>query len=555
MPEIDSRSPLPSLSALAFDPIPTGGSMPSDYLRDSVRRLGYAYLWYAITFTMAYFASGFVNMIGTRSISGHFETPKVIVALVSIAIALLLFFLGRRRRVRPELLLDLGLVFEVLGAFGIAMTSMYGAFADVGPEDLQRIGTFGIPWECVWIVLFPLVTPVSAGKTLLAALGAASMGPLTMAISKLTGATGPGMSMSGLMSYYLFSTYLCAMLAFMTSFWVRKLGRQVKAAREIGQYQLGERLGRGGMGEVWRAKHRMLARPAAVKLIRPETLGRDEATRRAILRRFEREARATAALASVHTVEVFDFGITGDGSFYYVMELLDGIDLETLVQRHGPLPASRCIHLLRQACHSLGEAHGAGLVHRDVKPANIFTCRLGPDRDFVKVLDFGLVKTDDGVSADATRLTREGMAFGTPGYMPPEMAIGAGGSEPRSDLYSLGCVAYWLLTGLPVFEADTPLATVLHHVKTPPPRPSERCELAIPADLEAIVMECLAKDPADRPASAGALSDRLGACADAGNWTQSHAHAWWHDHGAPREERDHRSAFTRFDAAGETSGL
>ncbi|NIW35429.1 MAG: protein kinase, partial [Gemmatimonadetes bacterium] len=172
-----------------------------------------------------------------------------------------------------------------------------------------------------------------------------------------------------------------------------------------GSYQLVEPLGVGGMGEVWRAYHRMLARPAAVKLIRPEVLGGDQTTRQVVLTRFQREAEATAALRSVHTIQLHDFGVTEDGSFYYVMELLDGLSFKDLVERFGPIPSGRVVYLLRQACHSLGEAHQRGMIHRDVKPANLYTCRLGPDHDFVKVLDFGLVKSTDDAFPGATELT------------------------------------------------------------------------------------------------------------------------------------------------------
>ncbi len=513
----------------------SGGVLPSDVLQDSVRRLSFACLFYVFTFTMAYFASGLVHAIRIGSLAGVFVPPMSVVAFASISLALVLFLLCRLSRIRAELLLDLGLIFEVIGAFGISMSSIYGSFRVYNPELMETMGFTGIPWECVWIIIFPMFAPASPRKVLLASLGAASMGPLVMLFSIFTGATSPEMPVSVIAYYYLFSTYLCAILAFFSSFWIRKLGKQVKAARAIGQYELAEMLGKGGMGEVWRARHRLLAKPAAIKLIRPEALGGDEATRIALFRRFEREARATAALNSVHTISVYDFGLTPDGAFYYVMELLDGIDLETLVKKHGPQPAGRVIHLLRQACHSLGEAHATGLVHRDIKPANLFTCRLGPDRDFVKVLDFGLVKTDNTADPEASRLTQEGIAFGTPGYMAPEMAMGAGASDGRADLYALGCVGYWLLAGEPVFEGDTPLATVLHHVRTPPERPSLRTEVEIPEDLEALIMVCLAKVPDDRPQSAVEIEKHLAACAAAGDWTLSAADTWWDRHGPEPE--------------------
>ncbi len=281
------------------------------------------------------------------------------------------------------------------------------------------------------------------------------------------------------------------------------------------------------MGEVWLARHRMLARPAAVKLIRPDSLGDDEATRGYVLRRFEREAQATAALESHHTIELFDFGITQDGSFYYVMELLRGLDLDTLVQRFGPASAARAVYLLSQVCHSLAEAHEVGMIHRDIKPANIYVCRLGLEYDFVKVLDFGLVKTIDGRAGAATELTAEGIATGTPAFMAPEMAMGRGDVDGRADIYGLGCVGYWLLTGRRVFEAESPLATVVAHVQETPVPPSQRSELPIPAPLEELILACLAKDPAERPQSAAELGAQLAGCPLDPTWSHERARDWW----------------------------
>ncbi len=237
-------------------------------------------------------------------------------------------------------------------------------------------------------------------------------------------------------------------------------------ARDLGSYRLVEPLGSGGMGEVWRAEHVMLARPAAIKLIR--TSG-SAAPSREVQKRFEREARATARLSSPHTVQVFDYGTTDEGTFYYVMELLDGFDLDTLVKNFGPVPPERAIYLLRQACDSLAEAHARGLIHRDIKPANIYVCRYGIEVDFIKLLDFGLVKSAGAMDAADGTLTAVGTIAGTPGYMSPEMALGKN-VGPEADIYSLGCVGYWLLTGRPVFERDTPVELLIDHARTAPPR-------------------------------------------------------------------------------------
>jgi serine/threonine-protein kinase len=281
------------------------------------------------------------------------------------------------------------------------------------------------------------------------------------------------------------------------------------------------------MGEIWRARHRMLARPVAVKLIRPELLGvKSPVEAASLVARFQREAEATAALHSSHTVALHDFGVTPEGAFYYVMELLDGLDLETLVRRFGPVPPERAIHLLIQACDSLAEAHATGLIHRDVKPANILACHWGLKWDFVKVLDFGLVKTA-WTMGDDERVTSEGTITGTPAYMAPEAALGGQAIDARVDLYGLGCVAYWLLTGERLFVGRTSVEVLLHHVKTPPVPPSERLGRPIPASLEALVLACLAKDPDERPASAEWLAARLAECETAGDWTPDRARTWW----------------------------
>jgi serine/threonine-protein kinase len=303
---------------------------------------------------------------------------------------------------------------------------------------------------------------------------------------------------------------------------------QLKQLREIGSYELLDRIGQGGMGEVWRARHRLLARPAAIKLIRADVLGSNTRTREAFIRRFEREAQETAQLGSTHTVDIFDFGVTESGDFYYVMELLDGISLQRYVELFGPMEPPRVMYMLRQALHSLGEAHRRGVVHRDIKPANILLCRLGPDDDFVKVLDFGLVKHFD--ASAGTLLTVDGATAGTPAYMAPEIALGRRDIDGRADLYALGCVAYYLLTGQPVFATDSDIAVALAHVQEPPVSPSLRSEFNIPAALDALILECLAKDPSARPASAEELDRRITAIDVSDAWTGEKAHAWWELH-------------------------
>jgi eukaryotic-like serine/threonine-protein kinase len=317
-------------------------------------------------------------------------------------------------------------------------------------------------------------------------------------------------------------------LSSVTSRTIYGLRQQVKAASEIGQYTLEERIGRGGMGEVWRARHRMLIRPAAVKLVTPSELGsaegRDPDLR---LRRFEREARATAGLKSPHTVQLYDFGVTDDGTFYYVMELLEGMDLDTLVDRFGAVPPERAVHLLLQVCASLDDAHENGLIHRDIKPANIVVSRIGTAWDFVKVLDFGLVKLDSTRhNEQSAMLSADNNLSGTPGFIAPEVVLGTL-TDHRVDIYGLGCVAYWLVTGKLVFEGPGAIKVMSDHLHTAPVAPSARGPLSLPRELDALILECLAKDPSHRPPSARALQARLQAIPLDAAWTRERAQEWW----------------------------
>jgi serine/threonine-protein kinase len=382
-----------------------------------------------------------------------------------------------------------------------------------------------ISWLCVWIVMFPLVVPATPSRTLAASLLAASMWPIAFVVGvKL----GNAMPEARVVFLNFLENYLAAFLALVPTLIIRRLGKDVQRAREMGSYELVELLDRGGMGEVWRARHRMLARPAAIKLVRADALGSAQAAvTDTLLRRFEREAQATAALQSPHTVELYDYGVTADGTFFYVMEMLDGVNLETLVKRFGPLPAERVIHLLLQACDSLADAHHAGLVHRDIKPANIQVCRRGRRIDFVKVLDFGLVKAWG--DEDESRLTLEGAVAGTPAYMAPELAMGGREVDGRADLYALGCVAYWLVTGRTVFQGASPMQVALQHVQAAPLAPSQTTELPVPLGLERLILDCLEKDPQHRPATAAALAEQLAALT-LEPWTQADAQRWWEIH-------------------------
>jgi serine/threonine-protein kinase len=310
---------------------------------------------------------------------------------------------------------------------------------------------------------------------------------------------------------------------------IELLRREVAEARKLGQYQLRKRLGAGGMGEVYLAEHTLLKQPCAVKLIRSEHAG-DPAT----LRRFEREVQATARLKHWNTVQIYDYGHAADGTFYYVMEYLPGITLDQLVKLNGPLPPARAVHLLRQACLALREAHANDLIHRDIKPANIMVCARGGAHDVVKLLDFGLVKVVGPARADST-LTQEGAIAGTPAYLSPEQASGKQDLDCRSDIYSLGAVAYFLLSGQPPFQREQALQMIIAHV-VDPVRPLTDLRPDVPADLQAVVLRCLEKEPGKRFGDVGSLEQALAACTCAGAWDEEAAAAWWRDRAGTTED-------------------
>jgi serine/threonine-protein kinase len=328
----------------------------------------------------------------------------------------------------------------------------------------------------------------------------------------------------------VFDALILLMLAAGATFGARtmsRLRREAVEARKIGQYCLGQKLGSGGMGEVYLAEHKLLKRPCAVKLIGP-----GHATEPEALARFEREVRLTATLSHPNTVDVYDYGRSENGTYYYVMEYLRGSSLAELVERHGPLPPARAVYLLRQVCGALGEAHAAGLIHRDIKPSNIFAARRGGIDDVAKLLDFGLVRPL--TTARAAHLSAEGQILGTPLFMSPEQASGGRDLDERTDIYSLGAVAYFLLTGRPPFEAGDSIAIMIAHARDPVVPPS-RIVTEIPEDLDRIVLRCLAKDPAQRYPDAAALERALAASDCAGHWDPDRAARWWHENGRTPE--------------------
>ena len=475
----------------------------------AVRRLG----------SLAALLTGlFIGTTVLRNLAFHLETGLeslhlVISNIFSVAFAftsLALYFFARRSR-NHTLVLRVGLAYEVLACLSVALLE---AFITDFSHPIVRLSLIAL-----FIMIFPVAVParprIRIGTTLLSYLTL----PAAIYIARAFGKPLDHVV------FVLLPTLTATIAALMVSWIVHGMNVQLQRARTLGAYELVKKLGEGGMGEVWLGKHRMLARPAAIKLVSRERVGMNKDV---ALLRFEREAQATSLLRSPHTVELYDFGVSDDGVFYYVMELLLGADLQSTIKEHGPMPAGRVIHILRQACKSLGEAHGRRLVHRDIKPGNLFLCNVGSDLDYVKVLDFGLVKpeTTAETAKKEIELTLENAVTGTPAYMAPEVAM-TRKVDHRADIYALGCVGYFLLTGELVFDGETPIQVAMKHVSDTPVPPSERTELDIPHQLDVLILRCLAKDPDDRPVSADALGALLGELAEHYPWTPAQAEQWW----------------------------
>lgn len=462
-----------------------------------------------------------IDLVYIRFVAGAWNPTWFVVSAAGVALSVTLIVVARDRRISDLLVLKLALAFEVALSLLMAVVMPWFVYLESGALPW-------VTWVAPLIIFFPLIIPTPPRVTLTTAVAAAATRPLgLLLLNQLHGIDVTAAD-------YVMSTVSPAFavgLAYVGSRVVHGMTTDLVEARKMGSYQLETKLGQGGMGDVWRAKHQLLARPAAVKMIRPEAVATSASQQRLVLARFEREAQATASLRSPHTIQLYDFGIARGGSFYYVMELLEGFDAHTLVARFGPLPPARTIHLLRQVCDSLGEAHERGMVHRDVKPANVYVCRYGRAVDFVKVLDFGLVKVRGDLAGQDGNLTIEGSAGGTPNFIAPEQVSGDE-VDGRADIYALGCVAYWMLSGEYVFEGTTPLQTMMMHVKSLPKPPSSVARQAIPEDLDRLVLRCLEKDPAERPQTADELSELLLSCDLPDSWSSDAARAWW-DQNAP----------------------
>ena len=444
------------------------------------------------------------------------RTVLPLVWLLVVLISLGIIALPRFRLLSPLAILNLGLGFEVVVAAAISFSETAMPMSPNGP-------VLGASKVALWICLVALI-PNKPWIKFATALASASTWPLAYALNLHLYGFEP--LPANRLAMWIHLPYVMAFVNYAISRRMYRMETAVQKARDLGSYQLLSLIGTGGMGEVWRAHHRMLARDAAIKLIRADLMILQPGYESKIIRkRFAQEAQAIAALQSPHSVYLFDFGVSEDGSYYYVMELLDGISLQMLVEKFGPQSASRVIHMLRQVCESLEEAHRRGLIHRDIKPSNIFACMLGIEYDFMKVLDFGLVKNTS--RRDTLHLTGTGVTAGTPAYMAPEIATGEEGIDGRVDLYGLGCVAYFLLTGSLVFDEKTGTAMAMAHVQKTPVPPSRRSEVPVPQQLEEIILRCLAKQPEQRPQSARELNRLLASVRGVPEWTQEDASEWW----------------------------
>jgi eukaryotic-like serine/threonine-protein kinase len=493
--------------------------LPPQLLGDAARRLGYLSVFIAVLIVIV---EAF-QLYAQPKLAPVLKDPiNQLLSVAAVLMGVTMFVLERRKLVTASTLLGIGMAFEIVVAFSIAMVeTSWPLNPDQPVLGLSSLGP--------WIVAVGVIIPNRPIWTFATALAAATMWPVAYAINHTRlGFTLPPW---GTLLAWPVINYLLAVLAYLIGKRIYGTAIAAQSAIDLGSYRLVAPIGKGGMGEVWRASHRMLARAAAIKLIRAEAITGQSARQATLsLKRFRREANVIAGLQSPHTVYLYDFGTSKDGRWYYVMELLDGISLQELVANFGPVPAPRVIAILQQACESLEEAHEQGLVHRDLKPSNIMLCKLALQHDFVKVLDFGLAKFVGPV--EATQLTMEGVTAGTPAYMAPEIALGHADVDARADIYALGCIAYFMLTGTLVFPDESPMSMALKQVQETPDPPSSRTELPILPDLERLVLHCLEKKPADRPASAREVADRLTACSLPA-WTAEDATAWWERHLPP----------------------
>jgi serine/threonine-protein kinase len=495
-------------------PSPWGSEESRDFLQERISR--FARIVFFVSFAM-YLASWIIDLIWYRPILEHGLPigPPHLLNLGWLAV-LVAMWLATRGGPLP------GPVLHAIDAVGVFLVSvaMIGMCFSIPivlrPDLLAIVSLMGL------LLYRSAIVPSEPSRT--AWLGAACMIPLPFA-TYFAYARAPHVPELTPWAYAIWASLFAALIVLLSSKMssvIYGLRQTIREARRLGPYTLESKIGEGGMGAVYRARHALLRRPTAVKILPPERAGEMD------LARFEREVQMTSLLTSPHTVAIYDFGRTPDGLFYYAMEFLDGIDLQELVSRDGPMPATRVVHVLRQVCEALGEAHRVGLIHRDIKPANILLCERGGRADIAKVVDFGLVK--DLAAGSGPGATREDIVLGTPHYLSPEALKTPDRIDARSDIYALGATAYYLLTGTPVFEGSLPQIFADHISKAPEP-PSSRSGRTIPPALERAVLAALAKDPNDRPESVDEFDGMLAACS-VPPWTDADASAWWRTRGA-----------------------
>ena len=475
--------------------------------------------------TGLFFAFNLLQTLTAEQPLSHWVTDRANqVHLGSCLVFALIWQVCRRGRIRRPMLATIDLVGVLIVAITIGMTYT--------PETLMKYRDHnGLAALAVTLFARSFIVPSRPRQTFVIGLLAAL--PLIFAyhsgLSRVDGDRFVGPSVSFSTSTLAIWCVVIVLTATVSSWIVYGLQNRVREAKQLGQYTLDYRIGRGGMGEVYRARHALLRRPTAVKILQADKAGARN------LARFEREVQLTSLLTHPNTIAIYDYGHSPDGTFYYAMEFLEGLDLEDLVKHDGPLPPGRVIHILRQIASSLVEAHENQLIHRDIKPANIILCERGGQSDFVKVLDFGLVKSLD--PAEDTGVSVANTITGSPLYLSPESIGKPSEVDGRSDIYSVGAVGYFLLTGKHLFDSTNVLEIIGHHLHTTPLPPSRRLDGAVPEDLERVLLSCLEKEREKRPADARRLLEELADCQDANHWTSGDAEDWWRQRGKDIRER------------------
>jgi serine/threonine-protein kinase len=537
----EARKPTPSQTVTAFDPsahrrpasrpcmaLVTGsGPHITEELNDLLRRR----LRVAGLIGLAGFGSFFVKHQLFPSAHGpesfDHSLHALVVAMLVVTCALLWSSVPITTRVLRGLELTMFgtmAVFFAIVQIEIFAGGNFLGWAKTGFEnEVNRLGTISNAFRWfLLIVLYGTFIPNTWKRSALV-VGTLALTPLVLMFLTCFRCSIMGRYTGASMFDMTLILAMGSAIAIFGSYKISSLQQQANQARKLGQYQLHRKLGAGGMGEVYLGEHLLLKRACAIKLIRPDQAG-DPTT----LSRFVREVQAMATLTHWNTVEVYDYGNAEDGTFYYVMEYLPGLSLQDLVEEYGPLPPGRAIWFLRQVCAALREAHAVGLIHRDIKPSNVIACRRGAAHDVAKLLDFGLVH-DHALDGHVDhKLTIQGAILGSPPYISPEQARGRGHVDARSDIYSLGGLAYYLVTGQSPFVRDTVMELLvahLHEVVQPP----RELRPELPHDLEEVILTCLRKDPAERYPDVASLDRALSRCEAADQWDADRAEVWWRD--------------------------